>query len=764
LKLKTYQRKRDFNKTPEPCANTTRGKKITPLYVIQKHDARHLHYDFRLEIQGVLKSWAVPKGPSKDPAIKRLAIEVEDHPLAYGKFSGRIPKGQYGAGTVEIWDTGTWKSVTPVIKAYEKGDLTFELFGKKLKGLWKLIRIKSEKQPQWLLMKVNEKSLVKTRIKTLAPATFIKPQLATLVQSVPTTKDWLYEVKYDGYRIIAVIAAGTVKLFTRNKNDWTHKLPSIANELKKITVDCVLDGELVVLEKGISKFELLQNEIGNQNSKKLQYKVFDMMYVDGENIMPLALMDRKNLLDQLFKSFKSARVTQTEYIVGKGAQVFENACKMNLEGIIAKKIDGVYQSRRTKNWLKLKCTHEEEYIIIGFTQPQGTRKFFGSLLLGYYKNKQLIYAGHVGTGFNEKTLADIFVKMKRLIVLESELTHMPQELKNESITWLKPKLVAQIKYIEKTQKGILRTASFLGLRLDKTAPEVKQEIAKTMTTVVLTHPDIPIKITGGITKEEIAAYYTHISDRILPYLKDRPLSLLRCPSTGDGCFFQKHFTTSDMKTLKKTVIKEKHNTAPYIMATKKSDLLHLVQAGVIEIHPWGSKKDKIELPDRITFDLDPAPNVPWSKVVSGAFYVRDFLTDLGLKCFVKTTGGKGLHIVVPIIRKHSWDDIKLYCKAIAVQLAKMQPDLFIAVMSKEKRIGKIFIDYLRNSRGATAVAPYSLRAHKDAPISTPLTWAELKNIKSSAQFNILNINQRLEKLTSDPWADFFKCRQQIRYK
>lgn len=768
--LKAYHHKRDFHTTHEPKGKI-HSKKSHKLYVIQKHAARHLHYDLRLELNGVLKSWAVPKGPSKDPKVKRLAIEVEDHPLEYGSFAGTIPKGQYGAGKVTMWDSGTWQCVDSPQKAYRNGDITFEIFGKKLHGLWKLIKIKSAEKPQWLLMKIHDPLKLHQhgkRATRQTQPTYIKPQLATRVDTTPETKQWLHEVKYDGYRIIAVIKKGEVKLFTRNKQNWTNKLANIAQVLQKITVDCVLDGEVISLAKGgVSNFEILQNEIHNPDSKNLQYKIFDIMHYDGQNLMSLPLIERKAILDKLFKHVKSAIVSKTDYITGKGSIVFKKACKLGLEGIISKQMDSVYEQRRTQTWVKSKCVQEEEYVIAGFTRPRKSRKYFGALLLGYYQHKKLIYCGHVGTGFTEKTLASLYAKMQKHVQMRCPFEHIPTAVKREKIVWIKPTLVAEIKYANRTQQGLLRAPSFLGLRLDKSSKEVKLEMTqKNLDTmkngIPLTHAKTIIKATQSVTKEQIADYYAKISRFILPYLKDRPLSLLRCPATGKECFFQKNFTTKNVASLEKVIITERAKKMHYLCVNNKTDLLYLMQAGVLELHPWGSQKGMLEKPDIITFDLDPAPDVEWKQVVAAAFYVRDVLKTLGLKSFVKTTGGKGLHVVVPIKPQYTWSKIKSFTKALAINIAKMQPDVFTATVTKAKRKHKIYLDYLRNAKGATAVAAYSLRARPDAPISMPVSWRELKKIKSSKQFTIANIGKHMARLRANPWKGFFQCRQSLK--
>ncbi len=598
--------------------------------------------------------------------------------------------------------------------------------------------------------------------KKSAQPTTIKPQLATLATQTPMGDDWLHEIKFDGYRIIAVIKSGTVKLYTRNKKDWTDKLPRIVQALSTIKTDCILDGELIALQNGISNFELLQNEISFPKSKNLFYKVFDLPYAKGYDLKNVPLIGRKEILAVVLKEARHPIIEISDHIIGQGVKVFKKSCTLHLEGIISKQAISPYQEKRTTTWLKSKCVHQQEFVIAGFTVPEGSRKYFGSLLLGYYKNKRLHYCGHVGTGFTQALLAELYKKMQKLIQTTCPFTTLPRGLNKKNVTWIKQKLVAEVKFAEQTRLGILRAPSFLGLRLDKPAKIVEQEVAKVMPKKInLTHPNVIIPATQCVTKEQIASYYEYIHDRILPYLKDRPLALLRCPATLKKCFFQKNCTSKDLSSLNKIIIPDHDKKIHYVCANNASDLMHLAQAGVIELHPWGSDKKNIEKPNRIIFDLDPGSDVAWGKTIAGALILRDYLQTLELKSFVKTSGGKGLHLVVPIMRNHTWPEIKSFTLTVAHNLAETHPDLFTAKMGKTKRSGKIFIDYLRNVRGATTVAAYSLRARGSAPVSTPLSWHELKRVKSSVQFTIFNIDKRLKNLKSDPWEGFFSCRQKI---
>lgn len=813
--LKRYRKKRNFKDTSEPRGKI-KSAKSKNLYVIQKHAASHLHYDFRLELDGVLKSWAIPKGPSLDPNVKRLAVHVEDHPLEYGNFEGNIPKGQYGGGAVMLWDKGEWliEKEDPN-KAYEKGSLTFSLKGKKLKGLWKLVRIKSSPD-NWLLIKIEDKyarsstnydiiqkksksvvsgksieqlakanisqqkkskepgkAKVKTKIKPKGKRqripSLIKPQLATLVEQPPQGDEWLHEIKFDGYRLIAFIENKNVRLMTRNNQNWTSKFPSIVKELTKLALpNAIFDGEIVILDKDQrSDFQLLQNAIKDNKNKKFIYYIFDLIYYDGYDLSSEPLIERKKILHTIITS-DTAVLRYSDHVFGSGAAVFAESCKLSLEGIISKNINSLYVQKRTRNWLKVKCLKRQEFVIGGYTLPKASRKNFGSLLLGVYsKNKKFIYCGHVGTGFNDKSLTSIFKQLKK-----HETTHMPFEKMppgSKNVKWIKPVLIAEVEFAEWTSDSILRHPSFKGMRSDKSPKSIGVEKAyrtakaSNIKSAELTHPDKILFPKIGITKQQLFDYYKNIQKWILPYIINRPITLVRCPSGQlKDCFYQKHTNSSTPEDLKSLPIKTKHKTENYIYIDNVDGLLSLPQLGVLEIHTWGSRIDDLENPDMIVFDLDPAVGVAWKEVVAAAFEVRAQLKKIKLKSLVKTTGGKGLHVVVPITPEYGWDDIKAFAHALVNYLVEKNPDKYIATMSKSKRRGKIFIDYLRNLRGATAVAPYSTRANDFASIATPLSWSELTNNIKDTTYTIKTIFKRLDKMKQDPWKDFFKIKQSLR--
>lgn len=775
MSLKTYHHKRNFNETPEPAGKRTQ-KILKSLFVVQKHDASHLHYDFRLEMNGVLKSWAVPKGPSLDPTVKRLAVHVEDHPLEYGSFKGIIPKGHYGAGTVEIWDTGSWEPEDEhPYKAYKNGSLSFSLKGKKLKGRWKLIQIKSDPK-HWLLMKLNDdnkqktsknNSITKTKevVKKNLPSK-ITPQLATLVQEAPTTSEWLHETKYDGYRLTCIIQKNTITLKTRNNLDWTKKFLKIVKAIKTLKLtNTILDGEIVVVDKNQkSDFQLLQNSIKEQLDKNLLYYLFDIIYYDGYDLSNVPLIERKLLLKKLLSS-KNKIIKYSSHQQGKGDKAFHKACKLELEGIISKKIDSPYIQKRTHNWLKVKCVKRQEFVIGGFTPPKGQRTFFGALLLGYYDNNgKLKYCGRVGTGFTDISLEEIAQKLNKHRVSNSSFEQTPPDTKQA--IWVKPVLIAEIEFSEWTSDGILRHPSFKGLRNDKAAAKIRKEIPMksldSTTNIAISHPDRILYPDQKFTKQDIANYYEAIESWIMPFIINRPLTLMRCPQgIKKSCFFQKHIPNNKNKSLYTVTIKEKKSNQ-YLYIKDLKGILSLIQLGVLELHTWNCKVDNVEKPDMIIFDLDPAPDVPWSQVVKAAHCIKSLLEKIDLVCFVKVTGGKGLHIVIPIVPKYPWDKVKAFSHAIVDAIVQTNPKLFIGKMTKSARTGKIFIDYLRNQKGATAVAPYSTRARDNAPVAAPIAWSELNARLKPNYFNIKNLPNRLKKLKSDPWAKFYKIKQHIK--
>jgi len=830
MSLIRYHQKRNFKRTPEPLGKKSKKRTQKLLYLIQKHAASHLHYDLRLELAGTLKSWAVPKGPSLDPSVKRLAVHVEDHPIEYGSFEGIIPQGEYGGGTVMLWDTGEWQCVNEnPDQAFQKGNLTFILKGKKLKGLWKLIQIKSDPK-NWLLMKLDDKyaqedqaeititkpNSVKSRrsidsiakqvaktsatserskrklIKKLTPASDIAmpsaiyPQLATLVAEPPAGDKWLHEIKFDGYRLIAYIKKNKIKLITRNQNDWTSKFPVIKNELAKLNLStAILDGELVAINnKKQFDFQLLQNSIHNKDTSALIYYVFDIIYYDQHDLSHLPLLERKKILNNILPKKKST-LRYSDHVVGEGKKVFINACKLGLEGIMSKAADSPYVQKRTHHWLKAKCKKRQEFIIGGYTKPRGERKYFGSLLIGtHLPNKKLKYCGHVGTGFSDETLKMMANLLAKYETNQMPFAELPPDVKN--VTWLKPELVAEVEFSDWTQDKILRQPSFKGLRSDKSSKEITVEAAQSVKKIIdsekipvrkvirrakaeptypITNPDRILFSNPPITKFELAEFYDTISEWILPYIINRPLTLLRCPSGHhQDSFYQKHLSAGSPKSLYPINVAEHGKPENYLYIKNKDGLLGLVQLGVLEIHPWGARIDHLEKPDMIIFDLDPAPDVEWKKVIAAAKLMRNELNKLKLTSFVKTTGGKGLHIVVPIKTHYGWDEIKTYAHTFVQYIVSLKPDSYISVMTKAKRPGKIFLDYLRNQREATAIAPYSTRAREGAPVATPLSWDELSGKIRSDTFTIQNLPQRLAKLKKDPWQGFFEIKQQIKLK
>ena len=824
MSLEKYHKKRDFKLTPEPYGQTEKKHKNL-LYLIQKHAASHLHYDLRLEMNGVLKSWAVPKGPSLDPSVKRLAVHVEDHPINYGSFEGIIPAGQYGGGTVLLWDTGEWECQdSNVDAAYKKGHLTFLLKGKKLKGVWKLIRLKNDPK-NWLLIKEKDnysqlenaynileekpnsvkskcsleqitqhynktakKLPKKSADKIDRMPTMIRPELAILVDKPPIGNKWLHEIKLDGYRIITFIQDKKINLITRNQNDWTEKFPDLKNAIKKLKLNtAILDGELVALNADQhTDFQLLQNSIHNKDTASLIYYVFDLLYFNGKDLTSLPLQSRKKQLQQLLPS-STGMIRYSDHIIGKGAALFKKSCQLSLEGIVSKNINSVYEQKRTHNWVKTKCIKRQEFIVAGFTQPRGKRDYFGALLLGVYvKNDQLHYCGNVGTGFTEDSLKNIGRLLKKYQTPNTPFSTRPMPKSSGKISWVEPKIIVEVEFTEWTREGSLRHPSFKGIRHDKAPQDIIQEkpsttklikkIASTNMTknpkraevetemnYPFTHPDKILYPEQEITKLDLANYYHNIHAWILPYIAKRPLTLVRCPQgTQNKCFFQKHLNDLSADGLYSIDIKDKTGIQPYLYIKDENGLLALVQFSVLEMHVWGCHIKNVEKPDFITFDLDPGPHVEWKKVIESAYFIKENLEKIKLTSFVKTTGGKGLHVVVPIKPQYGWDEIEIFAHTFVDYLVSLNPKLYIANMSKAKRIGKIFLDYLRNQRGATAVVPYSTRAKENAPVSTPLAWEELTTKIRSDSFTIKNIITRLKNRHKDPWEEFFNIKQGLK--
>jgi bifunctional non-homologous end joining protein LigD len=817
MALATYRAKRDFKSTPEPSGRARKAKSTGDSFVIQKHDARRLHYDFRLELDGVLKSWAVTKGPSLVPGEKRLAVHVEDHPLDYGDFEGTIPKGDYGGGTVIVWDRGRWHPVGDPHKGYAKGHLDFDLEGEKLQGRWHLVRMAQkpgEKKENWLLIKADddaarsgdEPAILDERpesVKTgraiddvageapgwssktgkldppkpkpaavpvegdrkAALPDFVAPALATLVAQTPDGKRWLHEVKFDGYRLQARISAGKVTLSTRSGLDWTRRFgKEIQSAFEALPVaEALIDGEVVVeAANGTSDFGELQADLSDSRSDRFRFYAFDLLHLDGKDLRALPLIRRKDILQQVLAEADPERLRFSESFDGDGSVVLDHACRLSMEGIVSKLRDAPYRSGRTRDWVKSKCAARQEFVIAGYVPSSTAMKAIGSLVLGYYEKGTLIHAGRVGTGFTHAVARDLYRRLEKLRRDTSPFAAKLNAQAARQVRHVAPELVAEVEFRDWTADHILRHAAFRGLREDKPAEEVMRETprkpagtdAPPASAVTLTHPDRVYWPDAGVTKAGLADYYTEVWPRLAPFVTGRPLALLRCPDgTGGQCFFQKHVWQGASRSIR-TVADPVGSQGALIVIDDLDGLIGLVQAGVLELHPWGATLEKLEKPDLIILDLDPAEDVPWPRVIAGAEDVKARLEQAGLTGFVKTSGGKGLHIVAPLVPEADWDRVKDFTKGIAEAMAADEPDRYVATISKAKRQGRILIDYLRNGRGNTAVAPYSTRARAHAPVSMPLGWDELKTGIGPAHFTLLNAPGRLARLKADPWADF----------
>lgn len=855
MSLEEYKKKRDFSRTKEPEGKSGRSD-AGHLYMIHKHAASRLHYDLRLELNGTLKSWAIPKGPSLDTSEKRLAVQVEDHPLSYGSFEGTIPKDQYGGGTVMIWDSGSWEPSGNPDEAFKKGSLKFRLRGRKLHGLWSLSKMggkSGENGKNWLLIKKKDEEAVPSdeyniledkplsaesgrsmdeiadaengiqwqsstpgkkdkktgKVREHAtdpsadPSGLLKarkaeqpenfhPQLATLGHDPPAGDKWIHEIKFDGYRILAFIKDNNIRLISRNGKDWTQKFLDIANALKKFPVNqAILDGEIVLLHKdGTSDFQALQNALKQNTNKRLDYFLFDLPHCEGYDLTNSPLEDRKNLLQILVsKTGGEDKVLRySDHIRSSGDQVYRQSCSLALEGTISKDSGSPYVQKRSKTWMKTKCMKRQEFLVGGYSEPSGSRTGFGALLLGFYEDKVFMYAGKVGTGFTEKMLTHLRQRLKKLEQENPAFDSPPKGAEARDVHWIKPEIIVEVEFSQWTRRGHLRHPSFKGIRADKAPGEIVREfefddtvasdpkgpamgkasfsIKRSDNVVIrgikITSPDKILYPEQGATKRTLAEFYEKISEHILPFIVKRPLTLVRCPrGRANKCFYQKHINETMPDAVRGREIKEKNGTAEYIFIDDIKGLLSLTQMGALEIHPWGSSEPNLEKPDMLTFDLDPGPGIGWKDIIEGANILKDHLDALGLQSFVKTSGGKGIHIVIPIERRTGWDEAKTFTKRIAYDLAGKYPDRFVANMSKAKRKGKIFIDYLRNGRGATSVAVYSTRAREGAPVSVPIGWDELTAGIRPDSYNIENLPARLSSLKQDPWKDFFKVRQWI---
>jgi bifunctional non-homologous end joining protein LigD len=838
--LARYNAKRDFDRTPEPAGTAAKqGRQLS--FVIQKHWASHLHYDFRLELDGVLLSWAVPKGPSYDPTVKRMAIHVEDHPVSYGSFEGRIPDKQYGAGTVIVWDRGTWEPVGDPHAGLASGKIVFELHGEKLAGRWELVRIAKpgDRQEPWILFKkrdawarpsvdydviaalpdsVIEKPLgpVEEReargdadgasvvppgpprkaVKAALPES-LSPQLATLAKTPPAGDGWSVEAKFDGYRLLARIAHGKARLFTRNGNDWTDKLRAVAQAVESLGLDeAWLDGEIVVLtEAGGQDFNALQNAIDHpprhDGAATITYFLFDAPYLSGFDLRAVPLWERRAALKKVVDRRPHERIRYSDDFPSTPAEVLKAACAMKFEGVIAKRREAAYASTRNDDWLKLKCTQRQEFVIGGYTDRANSTSEIGNLLLGVYEDGKLRYAGAMGTGWTLATARELKQKLAKLEVAKSPFetgsTKQSRWTKRVPGTerWVEPRLVAEVTFAEWTPDGHLRHASFQGLRDDKPAQSVVRERAvdapgeavtaptkKVGSTkasrndglvsgVRVSSPDRVIDATSGATKLDLVRYYDSVADLILPHLKDRPVSLVRGPAgVGGELFFQKHMEAkiAGVTELDRSLWPEH---ASMMMIASREGLLSAAQMNTIEFHTWNATSHAIAKPDRMIFDLDPGEGVAWKQIQEAASLTRALLDELGLASFLKTSGGKGLHVVVPLSPRADWDTVKGFSQAVVQHLAKTIPDRFVAKSGGSNRVGRIFVDYLRNGLGATTAVAFSARARPGLGVSMPVSWDDLATLDSGAQWKIATAREFLSFRKGDPWAGYASTKQTL---
>jgi bifunctional non-homologous end joining protein LigD len=807
--LTVYNRKRDFARTREPAGK--RGRSGGNSFIVQKHDATRLHFDFRLEMDGVLKSWAVTRGPSPDPADKRLAVRTEDHPLSYASFEGTIPQGEYGGGTVMLWDEGTWEPIPgKSAKDLAKGHLHFILHGQRMKGEWLLIRLKprpGEKRENWLLRKIEDgyagatDDLVARELTSISsgrtmtqiaaeapplslkgkkgksfdaamaqtkkatpvrasrkratgkPPTFHAPQLATLVDAVPTGNGWIHEIKYDGYRCLVSVAANEVRIFTRTGLDWTDRFAPLAAELADMDLPpALIDGEIVAMgADGNPDFSTLQHVLKGEDSGALHLFAFDLLELDGQNLTALPNVARKEKLGALIGD-GTPQVHFADHVVGAGEKLFRAMCDAGQEGIISKQADAPYRGVRTKNWLKVKCTRRQEFVIVGWTASGASGRALRNILLAQNGQDGLVYAGKVGTGFNARNSESLMHSLKARTRKTPALT-VPRS-DSRGAQWVRPDLVAEIAFAEFTGSNFVRHGSFLGLREDKAAKDVSREkpmaTPETQSDVPISNRDRLIFPEAKITKGQLADYYAAAGAIMLPWIAHRPISLVRCPQgRAKKCFFQKHDSGSFGDHVMHVPIREKDGgEEDYLYIDHVDGLLACVQMGTIEFHGWGSRVEDVERPDRLVIDLDPDEGLDFGDVKKAARDIRRTLEDIGLTSFAMLSGGKGVHVVVPLTPYAQWPQVKDFADRFARALATAEPDRFTATMSKAKRKGRIFIDWLRNQRGATAVLPYVVRARENAPVAVPVTWDELQDIDHPGAFTIADLDQLIDRAGS----------------
>ena len=848
MSLQEYRRKRNFQLSPEPYgdkAPASPGHR----FVIQKHAATHLHYDLRLEMNGVLKSWAVPKGPSLDPSEKRLAIHVEDHPLEYLLFEGVIPPDEYGGGTVLVWDFGTWQPLKDHQDGYEKGDLKFKLDGRKLQGNWMLVhtgRRDESRKNHWLLFKERDESARpsatldvlteyplsaisgrslediaaapsatwtssdrlamplavpstqpgslprkprgakphKAATKKEAPQQ-LRPALPSPTRIPPEGDQWLHEIKFDGYRMLAKLQPDPnpiVRFYSRNGHEWTSHLPRLAKLLQNTShTSMILDGEVVYLgSDGRTNFQSLQNVIGRSDDRALSYCAFDILYLDGYDLRPVPFEDRKAILKRIVEAYDASQVLYSDYICGDGQLVFEKAAQLGAEGIVSKRSQSKYVAGRTDVWLKVKCLRSAEFIVGGYTDSTATKRSLGAMLVGRLDQEgRLIYEGRVGTGFSAKTLSDLFDRLHKLHS-ESDPFDALDRKDAAGVHFVDPSIVVELEYGGWTNDGRLRFPSFRGIRddvapqqvnlhapvqADDAEPKAAEDgnVAAVLANCRLTHPDRVMYPEAGVTKLGLASYYAQISKWMLPHLKMRPLSLIRYPKgLAAGSFFQKSQPSGMPASVRPVKLRSDDGREHSAMVVHDvTGLMALVQFSALEIHAWGSRADRPDRPDRLVFDLDPDASVPYAKVALAAMEFRDLLAELELRSFVKTTGGNGLHVVVPIRRTITWQQAKAFSKNLAVAVAAASPGRYTVNSSKAARKGKIYLDYLRNSFGATSICNFSTRARPTASVAVPIAWGEVECLGATNAFTVENLARRLQLQTASPWDDFSGVKQTL---
>jgi bifunctional non-homologous end joining protein LigD len=830
--LREYDRKRDFGKTPEPRgrrAGRARGKAAALQFVVQQHAARRMHWDFRLELDGVLKSWAVPKGPSLVAGERRMAAQTEDHPIEYAAFEGVIPKGEYGGGTVVVWDRGYWQPIGDARKGLASGKLDFTLAGEKLRGRWHLVRMRERESDRgrgsWLLIKGRDGearpatagAVVATETASVLSGRTLdevardadrvwssrkgeageapeigppgdparvagsraaalpadaEPQLATLVDDAPDGDEWLHELKLDGYRLLCRVKGGKVAIRSRNGQDWTRRFPGLAEALRALPAKAALvDGEAVVYgAHGRTDFSALQAALGrpDHGAADVAFAAFDLLHLDGRDLRGAAQVDRKRALRALLARLpEGSPVRYCDHVVGRGAEFHAAACASGLEGVVSKRADAPYRAGRTRTWLKIKCAKRQELVIVGWTDPGGSRTGLGALLLGAHdEGGALRYCGKVGTGFDRAALGALRAKLDRIAREKPALADPPRM---RGAHWVAPKLVAEIGFTEWTRDGRVRHPVFLGLREDKAAADVSIEAPAppppaprpprdTIAGVRLSSPDRVYWPDLGVTKRELAEYWEAVAERALPGLARRPLTLLRCPEGIEGQrFYQKHARPSVPESVARVLVRD--DPEPYAMVTDLASIVSLVQVACLELHVQGARADKLDRPDLAVFDLDPDPSVPWERVKETAAALRTLLDDLGLVSFLRATGGKGLHVVAPLERRSTWDEVRAFAKGVAEELVRLAPTQFTARMTKASRKGKIYVDWVRNTPEATAIASWSPRARPGAPVAVPLAWGELDGLAGPPQESVREAPARLRD--ADPWAEFEVSRRPL---